>query len=341
MTKALEKVAMEARRVWSTVPEWYLNPAHMSFYGMEVERAMDAFLYPLTDGTPNVRMPYEAMPFFTEWFAFQFVLYGKQTIMAHYTETNPATIPTARLSVLREMQRTFVCDVFEIVHVLPSGMYEVVQLRTAEPFSVYITEGAFAPGDVCMMSIVSYMGMQVALSAPVLFTMSRAEVLVIVHSVPKFSAMDMYYFDALPDDVEGPDTDEEIAMQHVVEEMEKNPHTFTEPCANTREISCGTCVLCRFNELLALRGIAEDDELSCFTPDLDENGRVICGVFVGEGCLTCAVCKLVNKSENETYIPDSAEVTEVTNYAQEKEERVFLFPEAIAEKKVSKKEKKK
>lgn len=330
--KSLDRLGENITKTWMQVAEWYLHPSRATFYGLEVHRAMDLFLEPISGGEEGMQIPFEAMPYFAEWFVFDFRIYNKQTILEHFIETNPFNLNEVQISIYRELHETLISDIFEVKKVEIPGVYELVQLRSGEVFLTGIPNVRLHEHDVCFVSIASFDMMSnayVAVSAPELFELSRAEALIAAHTVPSFNSMDRYYFEYLPDE-EGPQTDEDLAMQQVAEEMEATPQMFTDPCDNTTENACGTCVLCRFNALLEERGIAEDDELSFFTPELDANGRVICGVFVGEGCLTCAVCKLVNKSELDTCIPETAEVTEATKYAQEKEARVFRFPAGIA-----------
>lgn len=130
------------------VCEQYLNPNNAWMFRDEVHRAMSEFL-----GSDSP-LPPRALPFFIDWFVFDFPMFGSETPIVRFHSMNPLDLEPAILLSCKKIIEANAFDFFEVVEYRQGGDMKLRGLRGTGEYVIPDTVIESARGDVIVSRIV-------------------------------------------------------------------------------------------------------------------------------------------------------------------------------------------
>ena len=138
------------RKIIEQVCDQYLNPKNAWMYEREVHCAMDEFL----GSARNMPLPEAALPFFADWFVFDYPIFGTTTPLMRFHEINPLGLPSDALSECKRIIDANRYDFFEVIH-NQRGNIRVRGVRSAEEFDIVDRAMECPVGDVFLSRIIN------------------------------------------------------------------------------------------------------------------------------------------------------------------------------------------
>lgn len=131
---------------FKTVFEYYLNPEREILFGAEVRRAMTAFA-----GAPPP-MPIPALPYFADWFLFDFPFAGGEPPVLRFPKANPLNLSAEALAPFNELAEYNRFDFFS-VSALTKERMTCASVRDGSRYSVARGGMQTAEGEVVVCRI--------------------------------------------------------------------------------------------------------------------------------------------------------------------------------------------
>ena len=150
-------------KIIEQVCDQYLNPKNAWMYEREVHLAMDEFL----GSAKNMLLPEAALPFFADWFVFDYPIFGTSTPLMRFHEMNPLGLPPDALSECKRIIDANRYDFFEVID-NKKGNIRARGVRSAEEFQIVDKAMQCPVGDVFLSRIINVgEGWQIASIDPI------------------------------------------------------------------------------------------------------------------------------------------------------------------------------
>ena len=136
-------------KIIEQVCDQYLNPKNAWMYEREVHRAMDEFLGAARNGP----LPEVALPFFADWFVFDFPMEGGETPLKRFYSMNPIGLSRAELADCKQIIDENRYDFFQVI-TNKKGRITVSGVREGGEFTIADKAFNCPVGDVFVSRII-------------------------------------------------------------------------------------------------------------------------------------------------------------------------------------------
>lgn len=127
-------------KILEPVCEYYFNPRNSLLFGNEVLRALTEFW---DEQTP---LPEAGLYLFSDWFLFDFPLFGKESALANFCRANPLRLAEKETDLYKKILLGNRFDFFEVSEDCKKDILELTAMHGGERFKVRVKKTRRLPG---------------------------------------------------------------------------------------------------------------------------------------------------------------------------------------------------